>query len=449
LLKLLSSMIGLVALLLLVHFFRPDLSEHGAVMTTMFVGFMLIGAWLAGELCDRIRLPKISGYLIFGAVVGPSAFSLVPKAYVQTHLQFASDLAIALIALTAGGEIRFDWLRGQLKRISIITGIELISVWVIVGVAVFILERYIPLIQDASLAQRIVIAMLTGLVAASNSPAVVIAMISEYRAHGPLANTTLAVTILKDMAMVVLFTSALALGKGVLAEDTALSPNFLLAVAVQLMGSLALGGLIGAAMAWYVDRIHAHLIIFVVGSCMLMALLGEQYFKIAGEKVHLEPLLLGLGAGVVMQNLWPRRSEPLFETIESMSLPVYCLFFALAGAKLDLGQLAAMWIGVVSIAVLRAAAVWGSVTVAARITGCDPQWRRGLWLGFIPQAGIALALATLIQKAFPDPASVQIENVLIGVIAINEIVGPVGFRYGLLSSGEAFQTSDKGKGGSH
>lgn len=441
------SLALLLGLAFLVHVLAgraETLAEAALMRTAMSVGLLMIGAWLTGMIFESIALPRISGYLVFGVLVGPAVAGLIPPDQVRGEmptLAFISDLAIALIALTAGSEIRLNWLRAQIGPVSIITLIELFVVWIVVGAAVFIAEQYIPFLHDAPLSQRIVLAALTGLVAAANSPAVVIAMINEHEAEGTLARTTLAVTIFKDMLMVVLFATTLAIGKGVTEEQTAISGGFLLAVAVQLVGSIALGGVLGLVMAWYVHRVGEHLVFFVVGSCMLLAIIGEQSFVIAGKAVHLEPLLLGLAAGIVMQNLWPKQSEPLFETVESMSLPVYCLFFALAGAKIDLLVLATPVVAAVVAAlfVIRAATIWGSVTLAARLAGMQQPARGRIWLGFIPQAGIALALAQLIEGAFIAEQNVRVGSILIGLIAINQLIGPIGFRHALLSSGEAQQ----------
>lgn len=445
------SLALLLTVAFVVHFLAGQntaVADAALMRTAMSVGLLMIGAWLTGILFESISLPRISGYLIFGVLVGPAVAGLIPLDQVRGEeptLAFISDLAIALIALTAGGEIRINWIRSQLGRVSTITCIELAAVWIVVGTAVFIAEQFVPFIHNAPLDQRIVLAVLTGLVAAANSPAVVIAMINEHRAEGTLAKTTLAVTIFKDMLMVVLFASTLAIGKGVADENTAISGGFLLAVAMQLIGSIVLGGLLGVVMAWYVHRVGEHLVFFVIGSCMLLAIIGEQTFSIGGNKAHLEPLLLGLSAGIVMQNLWPKRSEPLFETIESMSLPIYCLFFALAGAKIDLQVLMAPAAAalIAALFVIRVAAIWGSVTVGAKLTGIEPPARGRLWLGFVPQAGIALALAQLIEGAFSAEQNVRVESILIGLIAINELIGPVGFRHALLSSGESRETQHK------
>ncbi len=434
--------------------------DADAMRTAMSVGLLLLGAWLAGHAAAAIQLPKISGYLIVGIVLGPDVLGLVPAGHIfpdpdatgaaaKPPLKFASDLAIALIALTAGGELRFNWLKSRIGKVAIVTWTEMVIVWAVVGTAVFIAEAYVPVIDTASLEIRLVMAALVGLVAASNSPAVVMAMIAELRARGPLSQTTLAVTIFKDMSMVVVFAAVLALGKGYADPQTAISGGFVLSVSVKLVGSLLVGAAIGVVMAWYVDRVNAHLTIFIVGCCLLFALLGDIDFTIAGEKAHLETLLVALGAGLTTQNIWPQRSVPMFERIEAMSLPVFCLFFALAGAKLDLGVIAQLWHIILILVAIRAAAVWGSVTLGSQLAGMDPAWRGKLWFGFVPQAGVSLALATLITDSLPFNGVQEVDSVLIGMIAIHEIVGPIGFRYALLRSGEAGQAGRASSGQRH
>ena len=39
--------------------------------TALAVGFTLLGAWIAGDLLRRLRLPRLTGYLLFGVLAGP------------------------------------------------------------------------------------------------------------------------------------------------------------------------------------------------------------------------------------------------------------------------------------------------------------------------------------------------------------------------------------------
>jgi Kef-type K+ transport system membrane component KefB len=453
--RIILSLLLLVAVVFVTHLMNQGLGAAGdaaLVRAAMHVGLLMIGAWLTGLLFARVHLPRVSGYLVFGILVGPHlwpmlvgplglADSIVADPLIEAdqlpELGFASDLAIALIALTAGGELRFSWLRSQWRPVSVITGIELFGVWLIAGVAVFLALGFVPDLAEAPRSTRIVIAALVGLVAAANSPAIVIAMVTEFKATGTLARTALAVTILKDMLMVVLFAATLAIGKGVVDGQNAMSAAFFGAVSVQLLGSLALGAVVGAAMSWYVHRVEEHLAFVVVGTCILLAVVGKQAFVVGGQTIHFEPLLMGLAAGLVMVNAWPKQTEPLFESIEDLSLPVYCLFFAVAGAELALGRVLATWGVIAVLVVVRALAVLGTVDLAGRLAGLDPAVRRRLWLGFVPQAGVALALAALIRGAFAPAIATPVVSMVIGMVAVHALVGPIGFRYALIRSGEA------------
>src|SRR5690606_32659188 len=113
-----------------------------------------------------------------------------------------------------------------------------------------------------------------------------------------------AVTVCKDLLLIVAFASVMAVSRTLIDEGSELSPAFLIGVLVQLFGSFLVGGLFGVAMAWYVGRVGAHLPVFVVGCCLLVALIGEVKLPAAGSLVHLEPLLMALTAGLVMQNVW-------------------------------------------------------------------------------------------------------------------------------------------------
>lgn len=83
-------------------------------------------------------------------------------------------------------------------------------------------------------------------------------------------------------------------------------------------------------------------------------------------------------------------------------LAVCCVFFAAAGAHLNLAALAANWVVVFAICAVRLAAIWMGATIAAGANGLTPTATRWAWAGFVPQAGISLALAAQITVEFPN-----------------------------------------------
>ena len=453
--RIIASLLLVLVVMVLVRLGQGLAPGGGVVAVTVTLGFLMLGAWLSGRLFDRLHLPKISGYLLFGLLVGPSLFSQVPaealpqwlkpvwstlplvRAEDLKHLRFMGDLAISLIALTAGGEIRLDWLKGKLGGILTVIGVDVALMLPLGMAAVWFGAPYIPYLRDADSTTVFVVAMLTSAVLISNSPTVVIAMLSDLRAAGPLSQMTLALTVCKDLVLMIMFAVAMSVGRAMLDPGTELSPEFLIGVGAQLFGSFLVGAIIGAAMAFYVERVRAHLTIFVVGCSLLIAVIGDQQITLAGQHTHLEPLLMALTAGLVMQNLWPASSAPLFHTVEQMSLPVYCVFFALAGAKIDLDVFKLLWYVSLGLSITRAASVWIGITVSTRIAGFREPWVNKLWLGMIPQAGVTFVLVTLLGRSFASHDwSVDLTNMLMGMIVIHELLGPVGFRYALMSAQE-------------
>ena len=102
--------------------------------------------------------------------------------------------------------------------------------------------------------------------------------------------------------------------------------------------------------------------------------------------------------------------------------------------------------GVVWIALL-------AVTLAMVVRGGSrwPAWREAVpsilllasvlvarfgWLGLCPQAGLALALAELVKRAFPEFGD-DAFALVVGVVATNEMLMPILLRVALLRSGEA------------
>ncbi len=408
------------------------------ISVAMNVGLLMLGAWLSGLMVARVGLPRVSGYLLFGLLVGPFALNLIDDKQGE-GLRFAGDLAVSLIALTAGGEMNWNWLKDQIGKLFTIAGVVIVVVWVGVSGVVYVGSAWIPFLAEQPDAVRVVAAVLIGVIAAANSPAIVMAVINESNAEGPVSRTSLAVTICKDMAMVVVFAATITLCRVMVDDSASLSGGFLLAVAVQLIGSLAVGAAIGAAMALYVRGVGAHLVVFIIGCCMLIALVGEQAFTVGGQSIHFEPLLMGLAAGLIMENLWSEVTDPLFHEIESVSLPVFCLFFGAAGAQLQLGVFGEWRVLVVLLILVavRLATVWGSCVIAGRMVKLDKAWRGRLWLGFVPQAGVALALVLLSEKALGDAEWVQeMKALLLGMVAVNMLLGPLGLRWALARSGE-------------
>lgn len=413
-----------LALLALFRFVDLGVTLSAPEGATVALGLLLIGAYVGGQATAAIGLPRITGYLLAGLVLGPHVSTLLTKEMLVGG-KAVEQLAVALIALTAGGEIRLDWVRKNIRRLVAITATELVFVAVGVMAVVFLAREWFPFMPNDNLVEAGVIAMVFGAIAVANSPTVTIAVISETRSDGPLSRTVLGVTIVKDLCVIVFFAVALAVARNVLGAggDTSLG----LTLAREIGGSIAAGIAFGMAIAWGVHHLPRE-----VPAMVLLACLGISE---TASALHLEALLVALTAGIWVENFSPVDGHKLIEGIERVALPVYALFFAAAGAKVNLGVLAEMWPLALMLIVARAACVWAGTHVGARISKAEPMVVRYAWLGFISQAGVTLALSSLVARAFPT-WGLQIQILIVAMIAVHELIGPLGFQYALKRAGE-------------
>ena len=401
-------------------------ARHGSVRLFTF-GFLILAAYSIGEMAAEARLPKMVGYIGAGALFGPSLLNVVTIDAVR-HLTPLSSLAISLIAFLAGAELRWEEVRTRAAAIAKILTVELSLTFVAVTAVVFVLGNQMPFLVGQPMAPRVVFALLFASIAIVHSPAVTMALLSETKAEGPVARTTLGVVLVSDVVVVLVFSAALALARVVApprgADAAAIS---LAGVIWEILGAVLVGSMLGAAVAMYLRIVRRELLLFSV----IVAFGGAAIAKL----LHVETMLTLISAGFATQNLSRlEHTLSIRRAMERAAAPVFVVFFALAGAQMALGDLASMWLLVLPIVVVRMLSIWIGTSLGARWAMSGPEGRK-IWLGLVSQAGVAIGLASVAAQAYPRRGA-QIRTVMLAVIAINEVIGPILFRHALVSSGE-------------
>lgn len=396
---------------------------HPEILAT---GLILVAGYLGGRLAQAIKLPRITGYILIGLGIGPAVLGLLSEAMVES-LQPINGIAVSLIALTAGMEINVARLRKSWNQILVLTACNIVGVFVVVFAMLYLLSPWIGFLRGEPTTFILAVCLIFGSVAIATSPTVTIAVINEYRAKGPLTQTVLSITVLKDLVVIVFFATALAVAKPLLDEDLAFSLDFLRTIGVEIFGSIFAGVLLGWLVSLIIRRVQRESTLFVIGLAILIAE--------ASVRLHLEPLLVSLVTGFFLENLTARDAEPMLRGIERSSFPVYAIFFALAGAGLHLDALARLWPIALTLVAVRIGALWVGTYAGARLSGADPVVRKYGWLGFISQAGVTLGLSVIVVRAFPDWGP-GIQTIIVAMIAIHELIGPLAFHHGLKKAGE-------------
>jgi Kef-type K+ transport system membrane component KefB len=403
----------------------------GASVALLAFGFLILAAYTIGELAAMVNLPKITGYLLAGLLFGPSLLGVVPAAAVDA-LAPVEHLAIALIAFLAGAELQWKELRQRWRSVVGILVAELALSFVLVVATLVALQRYVSFLRGGGLVEVVALSALFAAVVIVHSPAVTMALLSETNARGPVARTTLSVVLVADVVVVLLFSGALALTRAVVPGRGDVGGMSAAVVAWEIGGSVLVGAALGAGVALYMRFVQRELMLFAV----VVAFLGSEIARMA----HVELLLTLLVAGFVTENVTRHGGRELLAAMERSAAPVFVVFFALAGAYIQVAGLAALWPIAVAVVVARGVGIWtgarAGVAWSARggEVGSDAV-RRNVWLGLISQAGVAIGLATIIATLYPRRGE-QMRTLLLAVIAINTIAGQVLFRLALLRSGE-------------
>lgn len=392
---------------------------------TLALGFLVIAAHLGGVLAQRLRLPRITGFLVIGFAVGPAWLGLVRPDEVQALSAIATG-ALALIAFGAGSELRLAALREDRVAILRIAAGAIALPFAAVALIVLTVSPWFPLTVHQPFRDAAVVALVLGAMAAVSSPALTWALLTDVGARGPMSRTMLGVTVVQTVAAALLLALVLALAQP-LASAGAVRPASWVIALLPLGGSLAAGVLLGVAVAQYVK---------VIGRYLALVLVAVAFIVVQGVRlIGLEAVLIALAAGCTIVNASPPEGERLRSELQRCALPVYVVFFGLAGADLQLGPLGELWPWVLLLVGLRITSLRVGLRWAGRHPAVSAKLATHGWLGLVSQGGLAVTLAAVLRRAFPE-WNVSLESLLVAMIGVHQLAGPICFQWALRITGE-------------
>lgn len=391
-------------------------------------GILLLTADTFGAVAHDVGLPRLIGYLVAGLALGPSLSGIVPAGVLE-DLSMMKRLAVGLIGLLAGAELRIPDLRIRHRAILAILVLQAAAVLTVIWTLTLVASDWVPFLHGVAGTALVFVALLFATMLTVNSPMVTLALLEETKADGPLARTTLGVVLVADVVVILLFTAAFSLARASLGEagDASGAGAILFQLLREVLGSILAGAVVGGVLTLYLRFVKREMVVF--------ALVVVFATAAAAQAIGFELLLSLLVAGFLVENVAPVRAEPLVETLHQMAVPVFVVFFAMAGAELRIQEFAAVWPLVLVMALVRMGALYVGASAGARLGGAEPQVRRYAWMGLVSQAGVALGLAAIVADRLPGVGQAM-QTLTVGVIAFNESVGSVLFRRGLDRAGE-------------
>lgn len=391
--------------------FLSQLNEGTEVLIVLSI--ILFAGFVMTRLTNTLNLPKVSGYILAGILIGPCGLNFIPEAMIA-HMSFISDLALAFIAFGVGKFFKKEVLKQTGKKIIVITLCEAMFAGILVTISVRVFFR---LSWDFSL--------ILGAIATATAPASTMMTINQYKAKGEFVNTLLQVVALDDVVCLLAFSVVSAMASGHAAGSLALR-DVMLPVFYNIL-TLFLGFFCGYFLSRLLipTRSRDNRLILVIA--MLLGISGVC------AAINISPLLSCMIFGATYINL--TRDKKLYRQINNFTPPIMSIFFILSGMNLDVYSLSTVGVIGVSYFIIRIIGKYLGTYLSCLAMGTGRKIRNYLGLALIPQAGVAIGLAFLGQRMLPPETGKLLLTIILSSSVLYEMVGPISAKAALFLSG--------------
>ena len=386
-----------------------------AFSQAMLFGALVIVGLLAGEALRRYAaLPRITGYVLAGAALGPQGLGLLSD-NLLFDLRLLIDLSIGLIVFELGFRLDYKWLR--LNRWLFVTAIaeSVFCFWAIFAVLAFF-------------GFRPVLAAMAAAIGTATSPAIVMLVVHDVRAQGQITERLLLFTAVNSVFAYVLLTLLLPFlhfEHEASWQEAVLHPLYL------LWGSLIAGYLACLVMlrlaAWLGKSEERQFILMVA---MVVVSVG------AAHALKLSVSLTLLTLGVLARNL-DKGYAVLPVHFGHGSQLFFVILFVLVGASLEFSAFTvAAAMPVAAFIVLRFLGKSFALLAFGPLSGIRPGGAGLLAVALVPLSGSAVVMVRDTTSLYPAFGK-ELAAVVLSAVVILELIGPLATQFALRRAGEA------------
>jgi len=393
-------------------------------------GMLLLIGYFAGRFAEKIRLPAITGYIFAGLLLSDSVTGIIHES-VALRMTSITEIALGMIAITIGAEFEFSHLRKIGVRVLIITLMQSLFAFILVTAGLLFMKMEMSY------------ALILGTIATATAPAATVVIVKELRARGEFVDYLYGVVALDDVICVILFSIIFALVAPGLAGTIAGNESTLMSgishAGLEILFSCLLGAISGFLLHKFTQSKYRLNEILIISIAIIFLNISIAIV------LNLSLLISNMVMGAVLVNL-SHRNKRIFRVIEPITPPLFALFFVLAGTELHLyvfTKLAVILFGVVFILTRFAGKDFGTY-LSAYLTKTSLNIRNYLGFCLFPQAGVAIGLILFVQTSpvmLNAPETVKemmvlIVNIVLLSIFINELIGPLVTKYGIVRGAE-------------
>ncbi len=400
--------------------------------SVFYIGLALILGHFAGVLANKLKFPRVSGYIIAGILLSPSILKVFPQSFVD-GADLLADFALALITYSIGGSLELRRIRRLGKPILYITIFEAEVAFLLMIIGFAVAMSFFFGVENSKQFFHLALpfALLVGAMASPTDPTATLAVIHEYRARGTFTTTLLGVAASDDALGILNYSLAVGIAT-ILIKGGSFNPlKLVYGPITSILIAVGIGAAGGFLLNLLCKSIHREGAVISVILGVLFVVYGLAH------ALGADPLLATMASGVVVTNL-TTNTEKMFELLERYYEEViFTLFFVLSGAKIVLSVLVKALLLVALFVLLRLVGKALGTIIGGKLSGTEPRIYKNLWFGLIPQGGIVvgLALATVRRPDFHQFAPL-VMNLILGTTALHELLGPLFSKIAIERAGE-------------
>jgi Kef-type K+ transport system membrane component KefB len=375
----------------------------------MWLAALLLVGYACGETAKRIALPRITGYLALGLLIGDTGTGWL-DADAREGLRPVVEIGLALLLLELGQRLDLHWMRRE-RWLGVMAAGEMALTWLLsfTALKVFAFSHA----EAAFLAAAVV----------STSPVVVMYVAREEGADGQVSNRVLALAALNSLAAFALATLLLPwLQLDHDGNGTVDLVAMLVQPAWRLAGSVLLGafafGLHRFCARGYGKRPQAQ---FVLAIAMVLLTVG------LADGLGLSVLCAMLTLGVLIKNADPHRRIRHIDfgfTSEVLSV----VLFVVAGASARFSASSEILAAATLLVAVRFVAKMLPVFAIAPLTPLGLSRAGLVAIGLMPLSGFT-ALVLVDPAAAGFASNGRLVAVFLAAVAILELLGPSMVRF--------------------
>ncbi|PLW97977.1 MAG: hypothetical protein C0593_07010 [Marinilabiliales bacterium] len=398
----------------------------------LIIGMILLTGFLFGEIAVKLKLPKVTGYLMGGLLLNPQVTHIVEPGFME-GMEFIIDLSLAVITFAIGGHLTYKEFRTLGKSIFTIAVLQAELTLVAVALGLYAFFTFFPALVPFDPIYITPFVLLMGALALPTDPAVLLAIKNEYHAKGEVTSTIFGIAAIDDVLTFANWAVIVGIAKAALSAESEGIGNTIALVALSLLLTVAIGvacGIIFNLITKVLPREDKNfLVISLFG--MLLSCFGLA--KMLGVDEMLSTMVMGFV--VVNYNIY--RSH-IFQLLERYTEElIFVLFFTLSSMQIDLLSLDKAFYLVILFIVIRFAGKWAGARSGALLSGASRNVKKHSIWGLIPQGGIIIGLAlSLSEYKIFNPVTELIISIVIGAVIIQELLSPMLIKRSLRRVGE-------------